>query len=491
MGTPSPARGIRAVGAHVPHHRLDRSQVRATFGKGGGEGTRAVASFDEDTTTMAVEACRAGSAHLGGPPLMALWLSTTDPAYLDKTNASAVHAALGVRRECPALDFGGGLRSGVGALDAALRATGEVLVVASDRRGGLPTSSDESAGGDGAAAVRVGDDDGTLIATFLGDASATTEILDRWRAPGEDRSRSWEERFAETVYVDLAVETFNRALDGAGLDVDDVDVVVATGMHERAVSRAAAKLGVARVADDLGHTVGNTGVAQPLLILTSVLESSPPHRTIAVVHLADGCDVVLLRTTDAMARWSPRHPVSEQLAGGRPLDYGTFLSWRGEVTVEPPNRPGPSRVSAPASLRRQDWKYRFTGSRDRTSGMVHLPPARVSEKGGAVDDMEPVVMADVPGTIAAVTVDRLVHSPSPPVVFAVVDFDGGGRAPLELTDVDARSVEVGDRVEPTFRKLSTADGIHNYFWKARPVHQPDGDGSGPEGADDERGTSDG
>ena len=68
-------------------------------------------------------------------------------------------------------------------------------------------------------------------------------------------------------------------------------------------------------------------------------------------------------------------------------------------------------------------------------------------------------------------VDRLVYSVSPPVVFAVIDFDGGGRMPMELTDVDADAVAIGDRVEPTFRRISTADGIHNYFWKARPVRE--------------------
>jgi uncharacterized OB-fold protein len=73
------------------------------------------------------------------------------------------------------------------------------------------------------------------------------------------------------------------------------------------------------------------------------------------------------------------------------------------------------------------------------------------------------------GTIATFTVDRLAYSPSPPVVFAVIDFDGGGRLPMELTDVDATEVAIGDRVELTFRRLSTADGIANYFWKARPV----------------------
>ena len=78
-------------------------------------------------------------------------------------------------------------------------------------------------------------------------------------------------------------------------------------------------------------------------------------------------------------------------------------------------------------------------------------------------------MAHTSGTVASFTVDRLAYSPSPPTVFAVVDFDGGGRVPLELTDVDADEVHVGMRVVPTFRRLYTADDIHNYFWKARPL----------------------
>jgi uncharacterized OB-fold protein len=65
----------------------------------------------------------------------------------------------------------------------------------------------------------------------------------------------------------------------------------------------------------------------------------------------------------------------------------------------------------------------------------------------------------------------LSYSPSPPLIFAVVDFDGGGRLPLELTDVDSSEVQVGDRVELVFRRLSSADGIHNYFWKARPLRR--------------------
>ena len=90
-------------------------------------------------------------------------------------------------------------------------------------------------------------------------------------------------------------------------------------------------------------------------------------------------------------------------------------------------------------------------------------------EGGALDDMEPTAMADALGTVVTFTVDRLAYSPSPPIVFAVVDFDGGGRFPVELTDTDAEQIGAGSRVEMTFRRLFSADGIHDYFWKARPV----------------------
>ena len=51
----------------------------------------------------------------------------------------------------------------------------------------------------------------------------------------------------------------------------------------------------------------------------------------------------------------------------------------------------------------------------------------------------------------------------------MVDFDGGGRFRCELTDCDPGAVSIGTRVQMTFRRLYSADGMHNYFWKAKPV----------------------
>jgi 3-hydroxy-3-methylglutaryl CoA synthase len=453
------ARGILGAAVYVPHRRLDRRTIAAVAGGGGGSGTRSVASYDEDTTTMGVEAARALRRAIPDIDPGTLWFATATPAYADKTNATTVHAALRLGREVAAFDSVGAIRSTAGALRAATSGTGTHLVVAADLRSGLAGGPDEATFGDGAAAVLVGEGDG-LLAEVVGTGSATEEFLDRWRAPGEVRSKVWEERFGETRYVPLGVAAWEDALKSAGVVAGQVDHVAIASSHGRAASALAKKLAVGdRLAGrDLAATVGNLGAAQPLALLAAALEVAEPGQVVALLVLADGADVVLLRATDSVAAWSPQVPVASLGDRGAPIDYGTYLRWRGLLPVEPPRRPEPARPSASAASRSADWKFGFVGSSD-DAGEVHLPP----QPGD--DAVAP--MADATGTIATFTVDRLAYSPSPPVVFAVVDFDGGGRLPVELTDIDLDQVRIGARVELTFRRLFTADGIHNYFWKAR------------------------
>ncbi|HVM64671.1 MAG TPA: OB-fold domain-containing protein [Acidimicrobiales bacterium] len=459
-------RGILALGGYVPFRRLDRRAIAAVAGTGGGSGTRSVASYDEDTTTMGFEAARNALRASPGAPVRALWFATTTPAYADRTNATAVHAALRLDRDVVAADAAGAVRSSVAALRGALMSTEPALVVASDLRTGLPGSADEAARGDGAAAIAVGDGtDGEVLAEYIGGGSATEEFLDRWRAPGEVRSRLWEERFGEGRYTALGEEAWERALKATG--VTGVDHLVVVSTHARATATLSKRLAgpTTTVADTLAATVGHTGAAHPLLVLTHVLEDhARVGQVVALVSLADGADVLLFRVRRTP---QPVRSVAAQVAAGGPIGYGKYLSWRGMLTVEPPRRPEPARVSASAAGRSVEWKFGFVGSRDKTTGGVRMPPAVPGADPG--EEWEPAPMADAQGTVATYTIDRLAYSPSPPVMFAVVDFDGGGRLPVELTDADPDEVAVGMRVEPTFRRLSSADGIHNYFWKARPV----------------------
>jgi uncharacterized OB-fold protein len=150
------------------------------------------------------------------------------------------------------------------------------------------------------------------------------------------------------------------------------------------------------------------------------------------------------------------------------VSYARFLTWRGFLDREQPRRPEPDRPAAPPSRRSVAWKFGLVGSADET-GFIHAPPSRVSLLSRSVDHMTPVALSTRAGRIATFTVDRLAYSLSPPVAAAVVDFDGGGRFPFELTDVDPERLRIGDSVELTFRRLYTQGGVHDYFWKARPA----------------------
>src|SRR4051812_8970722 len=352
-------RGIVGWGVHLPHRRLDRSQIAAVAGAGGGKGTRTVASYDEDSTTMAVAAGRAALSGID-EPVRGLWLATTSPAYVDKTNATAVHAALRLDRSTPAFDAVGSVRSTVGALFAGIAGRCGVLVAASDVRVGRPGGPDESAGGDAAAAVLLGDGDGApVLAEVVGIGAMTEEFLDRWRVPGDPASRVWEERFGETKYVPLGLEALKTALGQAGVEADTVDALVVSGLHERACATVAKKSGVApeRIVDRLAASIGNPGAAQPFLLLAAALEQAKPGQTIVLLVLSDGADALVLRTTEALSSYRPARPVVAEIAAGSPVDYGRYLAWRGLLPVEPPRRPEPARPSASAAGRSGDWKF--------------------------------------------------------------------------------------------------------------------------------------
>lgn len=469
--------GIVGWGAYLPYWRLDRRLIGEALGSPGGRGTRSVAGYDEDTTTLAVEAGRVAlSAPQAARPEVLLF-STPEPAYLDKSNATTIHAALALPGYVASYDFCGSPRSAIGTLRAALT-MGEqapALALLSELRTGLPGGADERDSGDGAVGLICGTDG--VVAEVLAHRAASEEFLDRWRSPEDVADRQWEERFGEEIYVPLAVATFGEALKEAGIAAEEIDHLVVSGLHARAVRSTTARLGVGAEARarDLSGSIGNLGAAHAGLALADLLDSTEPGKVIALVQLADGADVLLLRTTGSLpaaqaARRAAGVPTVDQLiqSARSDLPYTRFLTWRGHLRREPPRRPDPERPGAPPMWRSEDWKYSFTASRCLRCGFRHLPPTRVCLECHAVDEMAPERLADVPGKVATYVVDRLAYSLSPPVVGVIVDFEGGGRYRCEMTDLDPDELHIGTETQMTFRRMYTAHGVHNYFWKAQP-----------------------
>ena len=228
-------------------------------------------------------------------------------------------------------------------------------------------------------------------------------------------------------------------------------------------------LAPAQLADGLAGTVGRAGAAHAGLVLASVLDGASAGDRIAVACVADGVDVAIFEVTDAIDDGRPKHTVASWVESKRDdLAYTTYLKWRDVLPFEPPRRPDPDRPAAPPMQRAERWKFAFLGSRCNRCGNTNLPPQRVCVVCQASDDSTIEPYADGECRISTYTLDRLAYSLQPPVIGAVVDFDKGGRMLCQLTDVDPDKVAIGDELEMTFRRLYTAGGVHNYFWKARP-----------------------
>jgi 3-hydroxy-3-methylglutaryl CoA synthase len=457
--------GIVRYGSYVPYFRLTRAAI------GAGKGERAVASFDEDSVSMAVEAAR--DALRGGPRVDTLVFATTSPPYAEKLNAATVQAALDLPDHVASLELGASSRMGLSGLLLGLdlaTAGRAALVCASDVVVGAPGGSRESQSGDGAVAFLTGSDS-DAVARLLGRASATIEILDVWRLPEDRFASQWEERFSADTMGPAIIDTAKRALQAAGVEPAALTTVILDGTNPRSMAGLPRALGLKpeQLADTLAASVGRTGVAHAGLLLARALDSAKPGDRILVVSEADGADVLVFEVTDKIKNMPPVRKVDRWIASKRnDVAYNAYLRWRGILPFEPPRRPDPQRPAAPPMHRHERWKLAFVGSRCTKCQTGHLPPQRVCVKCGAVDQMRDERFADTSCRITTYTLDHLAYSLQPPVVVGVADYEGGGRFACELTDVDPKEVAIGNNLEMTFRRLYTGQGVHNYFWKARP-----------------------
>ena len=465
--------GIVSYGSYVPYRRLKRAAISQVLGVPAGKGEKAVASFDEDSVSMAVEALRDALKTKPAGTIQSLTFASTTPPYAEKLSAAMVGAATLLPLEIRASDLTGSIRSGISAIlqaaDAVSAGASQAAVTIADSRLAAPEGKAEQQGGDGAAAFILGKEN--VLAEIVATASLTREFLETWRAHDERFARSWEERFSLTQTLGpLLGQAIKDVLSRAKVAPGDLAKIVLDAPNPRAAEDIirALKLDPAKLSDTFALTVGQTGAAHAALMLTAALPASKPGDLILVATVADGADALLLKVGPANAAFKPAHSTGRLVESKGDVGYATYLKWREILPTEPPRRPDPERPAGPPMLRSEKWKFGFIGSRCTACGTPQLPPQRVCVKCRAYDKMEPYEFADRTAKIATYAIDRLAYSLNPPTVNVVIDFEGGGRFLCEMTDCEPDKVAIGDEVEMTFRRLFTADGVHNYFWKARP-----------------------
>ncbi len=483
--------GITSYGAYVPLHRLSRSELyRAWSGQGmlGIEvpGEKAVAGYDEDSITMAVEAVLDCMTGTDPKTVDGLFFASTTHPYAEKQSAAYIAAVADTGREMRAADFSGCLRSGTIAMSSAIDAIKagslkKVVIAAADTRLGAPSGLMEQSTGDGSAALMLGDED--VIASVEASYSLTDEFAGVWRAQTDTFVRTWEDRMTlDTGYSALLKEAMSELMSRCNLKpADFARAVYYSPLDVRAHNRMARELGFdpAQVQDSMFMTLGNTGTPLAMMMLVAALEEAKPGDRILFGNYGSGADAFVLQVTDAIEKARDRRGIKRHMESKRMVNnYETYLRWRNIIPLEPAQRPELAPASLSAIRRSRKEILNLYGVKCRKCGTPQYrapasaggrTPSRICVICQAKDEFEEYKFADKRAKIFSYTHDNLATTEDPPVTNTMLDFEGGGRGMFDLTDRDPDKIEVGMEVEMTFRKLFFDRGIHNYYWKARPI----------------------
>ncbi len=469
--------GITSFGAYIPYYRLSHKTIAGAWGGRAGEGERAVANVDEDSLTLAVEAVRDLLAGRDGRDVDGLMFASTTSPYGEKQASALVATVTDLRHDVRTADYTNSLRSATTAIRAALDSveagsSTNIIIAAADTRLAAPKSANERLFGDAASAIEVGRD--RVIARLVAAHSTIDEITDTWRKNSDPFVSGWEERFAVTQgYNRVVRQTVAELMERTAIGPSEISKAIFYAPDPGSLASAAKSLGfkAEQIPDHLFSSVGNTGTAMPLLVLSSVLEEASPGDKLLIVGYGSGADALLFEVTEEIAnsRSSARRGVRGHLASKGQLDsYERYAKFRDLIATEAARRQMPT-ASASQIWRERDDIYKLTGYRCLACGKIQYPRQRVCIGCQSRDNFESVRLADKQAQVFTYTVDFLNADPDPPTVMTVLDFEGGGRAYLMMTDRNPADVKIEQTVEMTFRRLYDAEGFANYYWKCRPI----------------------
>ena len=466
--------GITAMGAYLPALRVDRKAISREYAWSGlgmpRAGLRALAGWDEDALTMAVEAAR----DLVSPAPAALRIASTSAYYTDRAQSAIALDALALPRGVRTADLANSRRAGASALLEALLGGRDEVVVASEKRLTQAGSVAQLAYGDGAAAVRVGEGGGARLAGY---ASLTHDLVDRYASQDHPTPYAYEERFVRDVAVaEIIVPAVRQACEAAGITPDrlaHVAVAEPVGGTWAAAARPL-KSAAPNHCQAVSDNAGDLGTALPLFGLGLALAAAAPGDFVLVLGFGSGADAIVLEVTGEVAGTGA---FAAALAQGFRLTSPTrFLNLTGSLSLDWGMRAEFQQKAQATVLERVGRDaIGFIGGRD-SLGNVQFPKSAYPINPAIThpEKLEDVRLADLEARIVSITADRLNFTPDPPFDFGLVQFDNGARVLMEMVDRPERGFAVGDPVSMRLRiKSQHRDlGTRTYFWKAAPLSRP-------------------
>ena len=468
-------RGIETAGIHLPRHRLASSELKAAWGtsQATGVATKTVPAADEDSLTMAISAAESAlsRSRVESADIVHLGMATTTPPVEAEMLAPRVARGLGLGDTLNLSEHTQSTLAGASALRDGFAAAGPALVVAADAPEGDPANSDHPYGAGAVAFILT--DSGRVT---LRDRSAYSDELPgvQFRPRGNTETTSLDSTSYERSAISDSVVAATEALE------DSIETVTAAALPQpdggipyrvgRALPLDNDAIGRGTVVD----RIGSTGAAAVPLGLLSALESAGSDDVTLAVFFASGgaAEAVVFDgglSTDLLA----------SVDDGTEISYSEYLRERGYLGRGSVDGGG-AHVSLPTWLQSLDSRYRLVAGQCPECDELTFPPS------GACKSCYERVSFDrieLPreGTVNVHTVIGQGGAPpefadqqrrSGPFAVALVTIAVDDRTvtiPAQLADVDPSTVETGDRVKATIRRIYETEGIPRYGVKFAPA----------------------
>ncbi|MFW9896071.1 MAG: OB-fold domain-containing protein [Candidatus Thorarchaeota archaeon] len=473
--------GIESYGAYLPKYLLSREIIAKAWDFPSRPGNKAVASIDEDSLTMAIEAGIDCINGIDPKSIDGLFFASTTQVYTEKDSASFIATVLDLRDDIITIDFTDSLKAGTSALARAVdtikanKDISKILVIASDMREPEPATTWEFEFADGAAAFLVaeGDDLPIIIDDYY---SISANVTGPWKRTKEDHFiRTFEAKMDNQFYTQNVIKVMGELMKKNSLNPEDIDIAAYYYNNPRSHGRISKTMkfnqGVAQ--NGLIFQLGDLGTPMPFMLLISALKETKENAKAILVGFGDGADAILLHIRDdaALKKLSQTHMglVGHQQSMKLLENYSVYIENKKLLEKDRYVR----KSSAVTLWRDTPAVYKMYGLKCGNCGTVQYPTTSRACIVCRADDQLELIKLSLKGKIFTYTLDHLVGGTymDTPVPRCVIDLDGGGRVLLNMTEIEnpEDNVRIGMEVELTFRKEHEGAEFKNYYWKCRPV----------------------
>ena len=342
--------GIVAYGVHVPVLRIKPEEIARVWNKDGkavaaglGLKEKAVAEYDEDAATLAVEAARKAIGDFNVPKgkIGAVYVGSESHPYAVNPTATIVGEALGIGNKYMAADLEFACKAGTAGVQIcyAMAKAGMIeygLAIGTDTAQGRPNDALEFTAGSGAGAIIVGGNEKEIIAEIQHTCSFSSDTPDFWRRQHEEFPEHTGRFTGEPAYFRHVLSAAKMLFEQTNTTAKDYDYAVFHQPNGKFPVMAGKQLGFKEEHLTQGLItpfIGNTYSGATMIGLCSVLDKAKPGDRILAVSYGSGAgsDAFQLIATRNIEKRRAKVPVFKQIENKQYIDYSLYLKHRRKI----------------------------------------------------------------------------------------------------------------------------------------------------------------